>query len=153
MKLGSLLVGLGLGAGLMYLLDPDRGTGRRALIRDQATHYQARGTRVVNGRTRHLRNRAMGLLHELKRQTRSESVPDEILVARVRSKMGLVVSKPRQIGVLADNGKVILSGTILFDEVDALLETVAAIAGVQLIENRLEEYDETVHEPPAQRAV
>jgi hypothetical protein len=153
MKLGSLLVGLGVGAGLMYLLDPDRGTGRRALVRDQATHYQVKGTRVVTGRTRHLRNRALGLMHELRRAGRREEVADEVLVARVRSKMGLVVSRPRQIGVMADNGKVILSGEIHYDEVDNLLETISAIPGVQLIENRLEEYDETVHQPPTQRAM
>ena len=33
-----LLTGLGLGAGLMYLFDPDRGRRRRTRIRDAAGH-------------------------------------------------------------------------------------------------------------------
>lgn len=144
MKLGSLLAGLGLGAGLMYLLDPERGDRRRALIRDQATHYRTHGVDTVSKRSRHLRNRAAGLLAEARRRTRKEEVSDDILVARVRSKMGLVVSKPRQIEVSAENGRVILSGPILTDEVDRLLQTVSNIPGVEIVENWLEEHEETV---------
>ena len=33
-----LLGGIGLGAGLMYFLDPQQGRRRRALVRDQFTH-------------------------------------------------------------------------------------------------------------------
>jgi hypothetical protein len=35
MNTGNLLVGAGLGAALAYMLDPDTGTRRRALLRDQ----------------------------------------------------------------------------------------------------------------------
>jgi osmotically-inducible protein OsmY len=152
MKLRALLMGLGLGAGLMYLMDPERGTRRRALARDRVKHYQLTGTRMVTGRSKHLRNRAMGMLAEMKRQNRQGPVSDEVLVARVRSKMGLVVSRPRAIEVTAEKGRVMLSGPILIDEVDRLLQTVSAIAGVEIVENWLEEYDETEHEAPTQRA-
>jgi hypothetical protein len=146
-----LLTGLGLGVGLMYLLDPDRGTGRRALIRDQVTHYQTKGTRVITGRSRHLRNKAMGMLAEVRRGSRQEAVSDDILVARVRSKMGLVVSRPRAIEVTAENGKIVLSGPILANEVERLLQTVSAIPGVEMVENWLEEIEESEREMPVQR--
>lgn len=35
---GQLLMGMVLGAGIMYLLDPDRGKRRRSLVRDQMVH-------------------------------------------------------------------------------------------------------------------
>lgn len=38
MKNGSLINGVVLGAGLMYLLDPDRGARRRSVRRDQVVH-------------------------------------------------------------------------------------------------------------------
>jgi osmotically-inducible protein OsmY len=143
MKLGSLLAGLGLGAGLMYLLDPERGDRRRSAIREQALQVRTQGVDTVSKRSRHLRNRAVGLLAEARRRTRQEDVSDEVLVARVRSKMGLVVSKPRHIEVTADKGRVILSGPILEAEVDRLLQTVSNIPGVEIVENWLEEHEET----------
>lgn len=152
MRLGSLLAGLGLGAGLMYLLDPDRGQRRRAMLRDQAVHYRLSGTDVVGKRSRHLRNRAKGALAELRRDRRSE-VSDDLLVARVRSKMGLVVSRPRAIEVSAENGRVMLSGPVAVNEVDRLLQTVSNVPGVEIVENWLEEYEDAA-EPstrPSQR--
>lgn len=139
MRLGSLLVGLGLGAGVMYLLDPERGERRRAMLRDQALHYRLQGTDVVGKRSRHLRNRAKGVLAEMRRDRHAE-VSDDLLVARVRSKMGLVVSRPRAIEVTADHGRVMLSGPIAVDEVDRLLQTVSNVPGVEIVENWLEEY-------------
>jgi hypothetical protein len=38
MKGNQILIGLGLGAGLMYVLDPDRGKRRRAQSRDKVIH-------------------------------------------------------------------------------------------------------------------
>src|SRR5437763_1811711 len=57
----SMLAGAGLGAGLMYALDPQTGRRRRALARDQAVHlaHEARDAAGVVGRD--LRNRAQGL--------------------------------------------------------------------------------------------
>lgn len=142
MRLGSLLAGLGLGAGLMYLLDPDRGRRRRAQIRDQVIHTRTLSADALNKRTRDLRNRAQGLVAEARRRTRQEEVSDELLVARVRSKMGLVVSRPRAIEVVADHGRVVLSGAVPTDEVERLLATVSAVPGVAIVENRLDELDE-----------
>jgi hypothetical protein len=36
MRTATLIGGLGLGAGLMYVFDPDRGKRRRAMARDKA---------------------------------------------------------------------------------------------------------------------
>jgi CBS domain-containing protein len=64
MRLITFLKGVGLGAGLMYLFDPDMGRRRRALIRDQAVHTQHVMTDRIESETRHLRNRAQGLIAE-----------------------------------------------------------------------------------------
>lgn len=150
MRLGSLLVGLGLGAGVMYLMDPERGVRRRAMLRAQALHYRLHGTDVVSKRSRHLRNRAKGVLAELRRDRHAE-VTDDLLVARVRSKMGLVVSRPRAIEVTADRGRVMLSGPIAVDEVDRLLQTVSNVPGVEIVENWLEEFEDTSVEPTSRQ--
>lgn len=58
----SLLGGAGLGAGLMYLLDPDGGRRRRALVRDKAVHGLKVGGRSLRGTTVHLGNKTKGLV-------------------------------------------------------------------------------------------
>jgi hypothetical protein len=53
--------GVGLGAGLMFLLDPDLGRTRRALIRDRLVWLLRAAGRRLEGPVRHLRNRAIGV--------------------------------------------------------------------------------------------
>ncbi|HEX8651593.1 MAG TPA: hypothetical protein VF708_12195 [Pyrinomonadaceae bacterium] len=63
-NLGLLLGGIGLGALLMYLFDPDRGRGRRARLNDQLTSKVNRLGEAAESKARHLRNRAQGVIHE-----------------------------------------------------------------------------------------
>jgi hypothetical protein len=60
----AILGGLGAGAALMYLFDPNEGNRRRGLIRDRATSLNSRTQDAIGGRVRDLSNRAKGLLHE-----------------------------------------------------------------------------------------
>ena len=62
----ALRAGLGAGAGLMYLLDPDRGNRRRALIRDKMVKLNRQTQEAVGGRVKDMSNRAKGMLHEAK---------------------------------------------------------------------------------------
>ena len=63
-SIGLLLGGIGIGALLMYLLDPDRGRGRRARLADQLTSKVNRMSEAAEAKARDLRNRAQGMLHE-----------------------------------------------------------------------------------------
>jgi hypothetical protein len=65
-KLLAILGGIGVGAGLMYLLDPDRGNRRRALIRDKMVKLNRQTQQAVSGRVHDISNRAKGMLHEAK---------------------------------------------------------------------------------------
>ena len=62
----ALLSGLGAGAALMYLLDPDRGNRRRALIRDKMVRLNRQTQETVSGKAKDMTNRAKGMLHEAK---------------------------------------------------------------------------------------
>src|SRR5437867_2211648 len=99
--------GIGLGAALMYLLDPDRGNRRRAHWRDQAVHAWNRTADALGTTARDAGHRARGLAAETGARLRDEDVPDEVLVKRVRARMGRVVSHPRAVQVAADQGRVI----------------------------------------------
>jgi len=133
--------GAGFGATLMYLLDPERGRRRRKLLGDQIMHVVSQSDAVISTTARDLRNRARGMLAETHARFDDTDVSDAVLVARIRSRMGWVISHPHAIAVTADQGRVTLSGPILAHEVDDLLKAVAAIRGVRAVENRLEVHE------------
>src|SRR6266540_3814539 len=134
--------GAGLGAALMYLLDPDRGRRRRKLLGDQIMHVVSQSDALINTTARDLRNRARGMLAETRARFDDTDVIDEVLAARVRSRMGWVISHPHAIAVSADQGRVTLSGPILAHEVDDLLKAVAAVRGVRAVEHTLEVHEQ-----------
>jgi hypothetical protein len=61
-----LVIGAVIGAGAMYLMDPVAGGRRRALARDKITRWARKTGEAVDGRSRHLRNRARGLVVQLR---------------------------------------------------------------------------------------
>lgn len=142
--------GLGLGTGLMYLLDPDRGRRRRALLRDKGV-WAARKTGDCIGVTaRDLRNRTQGIVTDVQSRFSSEPIDDGKLVERVRSKLGRVVSHPRAIDVNAQNGKVTLSGPILVEEIPELLACVNRVNGVNQVINTLDAHEHADNHPALQ---
>ena len=140
----------GLGAGVMYLLDPDRGTRRRALVRDKGVHTAHRMSDLVEKGARDLECRLRGFLAEAQWTFHRDLADDDILVQRVRSRMGRSVSHPHAIQVAARDGRVTLAGPILAGEVAALLSSVASSPGVGGVENRLEVHERTEAVPALQ---
>src|SRR5215510_12017514 len=53
-----------LGAGLMYILDPDRGRSRRAYTRDKVAGAVNKTGAVIGRKSRALKNRAHGIVTE-----------------------------------------------------------------------------------------
>jgi hypothetical protein len=105
----------------MYLLDPDRGRRRRALLRDKGAWALRKTGDCIEVTAHDLRNRAQGITHI---HSSSEPVDDRIVAERVRSKLGRVVAHPGAIEVNALNGAVTLSGPILVEEMSELLKCV-----------------------------
>lgn len=130
-------LGLVLGAGVVYLLDPDRGRRRRALLRDQLVHAGHGLEEAARSGTRHVRNRAVGLAHEIRAGLTERDVEDRVLEERVRSALGRKISNPGSLLVTADSGHVTLSGDVSSAEVQDLVRAVKAVRGVQHVDNRL----------------
>jgi hypothetical protein len=149
--LGILVGGLGLGAALMYVLDPERGKRRRAIVRDKALSGAHHAGDRIAAHSRDLSNRARGIAAELKSRTKSEETNDAVLEERVRAELGRVVARPASVEIAAVAGTVLLTGTVLTNEVADLLTAVRGVAGVEDVENRLEVYEtpEDVRRPAA----
>ncbi|HVC29568.1 MAG TPA: SRPBCC family protein [Steroidobacteraceae bacterium] len=132
------------GAVSMFLLDPDHGRRRRAVMRDRLASGMSQLDDARSVASRDLRNRARGLAHEVRSRFTREEVPDEVLCERVRSRLGWAVSHPGAIEVSALSGRVTLSGAVLEREYVRLLRTVWAVRGVADVEDRLAVYENSV---------
>jgi hypothetical protein len=138
-----LTYGIALGAGVMYLLDPRQGGARRALIRDKslrAVHDVELAAKVgrrdithrVEGAAARVRGMSAGPERELS---------DDVLVARVRSRLGHVCSHPHAIAVQSKgDGCVELKGPILAHEARHALAAISRVRGVRVIDDDLERH-------------
>lgn len=139
----TLLVGAGVGAGLMYFFDPRLGRRRRSLARDQLIATGNRTTRYLGRTWKHTRNRMRGMVAETAARLRHDEPPDDVLVDRVRSKIGRVVASPSTIEVCAHQGRVELKGEVRAEEVETLVATVRKVPGVKSVVNHLDIYTHT----------
>jgi osmotically-inducible protein OsmY len=139
-----LLGGAAFGAGVMYMLDPDRGNRRRALCRDQLVSAGNKTSMHAGKFSRDLRNRAQGLVAETRARFSHEEVSDEVLINRVKAELGRHAVHHRALEVTAEGGRVTLRGPALAGEVDELLRAVSSVRGVTGVENQLE-----IHESAA----
>lgn len=149
-KAETFALGLAVGAGMVYLLDPDKGRRRRALLRDQLVHAGHELDEAARSGTRHVRNRATGLAHEVTAGLTERDVEDRVLEERVRSALGRKVSNPGSLVVRAVDGNVTLSGQIPSTEVQEVVRTARTVRGVSHVENRLQVETDPTHTPGLQ---
>lgn len=146
----TLVSGVGVGAGLMYLLDPEKGARRRSVIRDKAAHTLHAGGEALGKASRDLAHRGKGLAMRAGSRLRTDEADDRILHDRVRSTLGRYVSHPSAIEVAVEDRHVVLTGDVLASEVDRLLKGVRKVRGVQEVENRLQAHEQPGDVPSLQ---
>lgn len=148
----SMIGGVGLGAALAYLYDPEMGNRRRAMIRDKAVKALNKTEEAIEASTKDLQHRVVGTVSELRSRVAEagEEVSDELLEARVRAKIGMVSAHPGAIEVRVNNGRVTLSGPILAEEVDPVVAAVSSVRGVKGVENQLEVHQTADNVPSLQ---
>ena len=143
-KLFLLLTGVGIGAGLMYLLDPDRGRRRRALIRDKIEHATNEAEELAGKTSRDLRNRAQGVMAEIESSFTDEDIPNDVLVERVRAAMGRVPGDHSAIEITANNGIVTVGGEASANDLPDLLAALREVRGVRDMVSKLRVQDEAI---------
>lgn len=134
----------------MYLLDPDRGKRRRTLVRDKFALVTRKTGDCMDVTFSDVKNRTRGLIASIQSRLSSEQPDDSVLVERVRSKIGRLVSHPAAIQVTAQEGNVTLSGPVLTSEVPHLLSCVSWVPGVKDVTNNLELHEEAGNHPALQ---
>ncbi len=145
----TLLGGIAAGACAFYFLDPKRGPQRR----DEFKKKTGRIAReIADGASKCIRDsehRLQGLASYVRAGLNNEPPEDRILVERIRSRMGRIVSEPRKIHVASDGGTVTLWGLATENEANELVRTVEGMEGVNTVLDHLEAHARVPaeHEP------
>lgn len=134
--MSPLLVGAALGATSAFILDPQQGRRRRALVRDKVTRGMRESREFAVAARKDLSQRAHGAVGRA-RQLRGGTAPDHVLAERVRAKLGRYSSHPGAIDVAVADGCVLLTGNILSRELEPLVHALRSLPGVEQVENKL----------------
>jgi uncharacterized membrane protein len=129
------------GAGLMYLLDPDRGTARRARFKNALVHAGKVEGNLFRKGLRDAQNRAQGVKKRVRRAF-SEPAADEVVLGRIRARLGRAVTHAHAhaIDIEIRDGRAIARGPVLASQAEAVLGTVRGTAGVREVIDRLERH-------------
>ena len=136
--IGGVALGAALGAGLMFLLDPVNGHRRRAAARRLLARWGERGTDAVAGSGPSLGERSRCLAAAVRARLQRHREDGRTLEARVRARIGRVVTNPGAIAVIAEGSRVTLRGAVPPDELDDVLDEVAGVEGVVEVYNLLQ---------------
>jgi BON domain len=144
----TVLVGAAAGSALMFMLDPNNGRRRRALVRDKVVRAGHKSREGLDATARDVANRASGIAATARSRWSDEPPDEAVLDARVRSKLGRASSHPRAIEVEVHGGDVTLRGPVLAWEADDVLAAVRGVRGVGNIHDQLQRH-ETADSVPA----
>lgn len=128
---------VGLGATLAYLLDPDRGKGRRAKLVDRSLARARDAGDEVSRKSRYEAGRLRGMAHEV---FSSETPPrnDAELLQKVRSEALGPTGLTGDIEIRVDDGVVVLAGPgVAEDRERDLIDRIEKVVGVTGIRNEL----------------
>lgn len=132
----------GLGAGLMYGLDPVSGRRRRKHARDRLAHIYKETRDAAGVTARDVANRLHGLWGRARSALAAERVEDDVLTERVRAALGRFCSHPGAVEVHCRERRVVLQGAVLARELERILARVGGVRGVREVESHLEVFQE-----------
>lgn len=136
-KRWATLGGLGLGAGLLYILDPIAGRKRLRAVADK-TGSMKKTARAIGRVSRDIGKEAWGLLGEAESVFAGPLEDDETLAGRVRVRLARTLSRPDTVQVLVENGVVTLAGTVAAAEFDRLVSSVLRVKGIRDVNDQLD---------------
>ena len=147
-KTRGLIKGLALGAGAMYLFDPQFGATRRSKLKDQVVGAGSDYAHLWERGSADLANRIKGQAFEAKGLLTGEVVHDETVENRVRSAAGHLLTDAGGLRVESRDGVVTLGGTVRPGEPDLLVPAVEKVRGVRSVETLLSTAGEPIPDRP-----
>lgn len=133
----TLFGGMAIGAGLMYLLDFERGVSRRARLRTRAMMRLRKLGEMIHERAREFADKLqvaplqrVAAISLIPRQP----VPDWVLAERTRLETWRTLAHPDSVQISVRDGRVTLWGPVLTGEPERLHARLLKIPGVRKVE-------------------
>jgi BON domain len=146
----SSILGAGIGATSMFLLDPVRGARRRALIRDKVAFARRKTADATGATWRDFNNRMAGLQARARSLFSEVAIDDATLKERVKAALGRVTAHQRAISVDVADGCVRLGGDALASEAGSIVSAVNRVRGVLSVQSNLRTHASAQHIPMLQ---
>jgi hypothetical protein len=129
----SFLLGAAVGAGLMALVDPDRGASRRAQIRQKALHRVKAAGHEGQKQVRRFGGYLWGGIAETKARFRDRrrKIPDDRLYDRVRAQLGHAVYYLNLLEIAVVDGEVRVRGPVLAGERERISHRLNETRGIR----------------------
>lgn len=140
MKRVMILLGAAMGAAIAYLLDPDRGRGRRARLVDQLSAKRRDLSAAARKKVEYEKGVMTGVVHEATAPFRpTPEFSDDVLAQKVRSEaLGPSGVSVRDIEIDVTDGVVVLTGRVSSENARwDLVRRIERVAGVELLEDRM----------------
>lgn len=150
MKLKTLLTTVGIGAALMYFLDPQHGNRRRALVRDRVDSFINTLDDSLDTIRQDSRNRARGIFSEITAKFSDQSAPDWILEERVRAAIGRATRHSRLLDVRSNRGHILISGPALRAHKDEIIKAASRARGVHSVQDEMQMFESAKDLPSLQ---
>ena len=135
-----LALGALLGAAIAYLIDPQNGRRRRALLRDRSAALVRQGGRKTAGAGRAVAAEAYGVSQKVQHlREEPKEYDDATLAQKVQSEIFRDADAPKgQVDVNAEDGIVVLRGEVERPElIEELVERARKVQGVRDVQNLL----------------
>lgn len=135
-----LIGGVGATAAAFWFADPKRGAARRAAFVRGAGTLMEKARSEGEKTVRDLQNQVSGLAARMRSHVEPGDSSDNVIEARLRSRLGRLAAHVRRVRVLCDHGVVTLWGPVYDYEVASVLDAARSTPGVVEVQDHLEAF-------------
>lgn len=134
---GAMIAAAGIGAAVMYFLDPARGARRRAIATDKAESLLRSGAGEFERRSAHARDQLTGIVARTRARFGPDAPTDVQLAERVRAALGHHSDHVRGLEIVVQDGVVTLRGNLPAGELHDVLRAVRRVRGVREVHDEM----------------
>lgn len=151
-KRASIITVTGVGAGLMYFLDSQRGKDRRSEVKEKVINTLNKSSAAADKVSTDLAKQLLQMRTKLRSTLRRAPINDDVLKNRLQAKLKRFLNDSGMVDVTTEGGHVQLRGAVRAQDVNRILRRIFFTRGIASVENQLEVTGERHAKVPGREA-